>query len=41
LVLVNYGDAKGQEIADLACQIQADVDAKFGIKLIPEVNFIA
>lgn len=41
LVLVNYGNATGQEIADLAYQIQADVDAKFGIKLIPEVNFIS
>jgi UDP-N-acetylmuramate dehydrogenase len=40
LVLINCGGAKGKEIADLAFQIQESVAMKFGIKLIPEVNFI-
>jgi UDP-N-acetylmuramate dehydrogenase len=38
LVLVNYGNAKGKEILDLANQIIVDVDKKFGILLTPEVN---
>jgi len=38
LVLVNHGDATGQEILDLAHLIQTDVKAKFGITLEPEVN---
>ncbi len=41
LVLVNHGVESGQEIAALAQQIQADVYAKFGIELTPEVNFIS
>jgi UDP-N-acetylmuramate dehydrogenase len=41
LVLVNYGEGKGQEIADLAYEIQASVFDKFGIKITPEVNFIS
>lgn len=40
LVLVNYGGGKGQEIANLAFEIQASVLEKFGIKISPEVNFI-
>lgn len=40
LVLVNYGQARGQEILDLATQIIASVRAKFGITLEPEVNII-
>jgi UDP-N-acetylmuramate dehydrogenase len=37
LVLVNYGDATGKEINQLANQIQEDVDHKFGIHLEREV----
>jgi len=40
LVLVNYGGGRGQEIANLAYEIQASVFEKFGIKITPEVNFI-
>jgi UDP-N-acetylmuramate dehydrogenase len=40
LVLVHYGLGTGQQIKDLADKIQASVEAKFGIKLSPEVNFI-
>ena len=38
LVLVNYGNGNGQEIIDLAHEIQADVLSKFGIALEMEVN---
>lgn len=41
LVLINYGGAKGQEIAELAAMIQQSVANMFGINLIPEVNFIS
>jgi UDP-N-acetylmuramate dehydrogenase len=40
LVLVNYSQAKGEEIWDLACNIQSSVYEKFNIKLHPEVNII-
>ena len=40
LVLVNYGAAKGVEIAALARDIQDDVREKFGVELEAEVNFI-
>jgi UDP-N-acetylmuramate dehydrogenase len=40
LVLVNYGNAKGQEIKELAEQIQESVYNKFKIRISPEVNFI-
>lgn len=38
LVLVNYGNGTGQEIIDLAHEIQADILSKFGIALEMEVN---
>ncbi|MGZ5245113.1 MAG: UDP-N-acetylmuramate dehydrogenase [Bacteroidia bacterium] len=38
LVLVNYGDAKGEEIKNLAYEIQRSVKEKFGIDILPEVN---
>ena len=40
LVLVHYGGGKGQDIAELARKIQDSVEKKFGIKIIPEVNFV-
>ncbi|MEK7254741.1 MAG: UDP-N-acetylenolpyruvoylglucosamine reductase, partial [Bacteroidota bacterium] len=38
LVLVNYGNAKGEEIWRLAEEILASVAEKFGVRLSPEVN---
>lgn len=40
LVLVNYGNGDGAAIKELALNIQADIQEKFGIKLLPEVNFV-
>ncbi len=38
LVLVNYGNASGQQIKDLITMIQTKVQEKFGIEIVPEVN---
>ena len=38
LVLVNHGNASGQEILDLSKQIRQSVNEKFDIELTPEVN---
>lgn len=40
LVLVSYENGKGEEILDLAKQIQHDVKMKFNIALTPEVNIL-
>lgn len=40
LVLVNYGKATGNEILQLAKQVQASVLDKFGVTISPEVNVI-
>ena len=40
LVLVNYGNATGSEIWELAVRIQKKVKEKFGIYVEPEVNVI-
>jgi len=40
LVLVNYDNATGKEILDLAHRIIASVYEKFGIAITPEVNII-
>jgi len=38
--LVNYGNATGTEILNLANEIRADISDKFGIDLEIEVNII-
>lgn len=40
LVLVNYGNAKGEEIINLSENIKASVLDKFGVSLETEVNFL-
>ena len=40
LVLVNLGDATGHEIALVAESISTAVQDRFGIELVPEVNYI-
>ncbi len=40
LVLVNYGNAQGKELLDLAHSIQDKVRDTYGIDLTPEVNII-
>jgi UDP-N-acetylmuramate dehydrogenase len=40
LVLVNYGNATGDEIYQLALAIQDSVFEKFQVRIVPEVNII-
>lgn len=40
LVIVNYGNASGEEIRSHAMNVQMSVKEKFNIQLTPEVNFI-
>jgi UDP-N-acetylmuramate dehydrogenase len=40
LVLVNYGNADGNDIRDLAITIQKEIKETYGILLVPEVNII-
>lgn len=40
LVLVHYGGGQGEDIVFLSKRIQDSVEEKFGIKIIPEVNFV-
>lgn len=40
LVLVNYGGAKGDEVYQLALEIQRSVKERFGIEILPEVNVV-
>ena len=40
LVLINAGGATGREVYNLAQTIAADVQAKFGIEITPEANFV-
>lgn len=41
LVLVNLGGATGEDIARLSDAVCADVEKKFGIRIVPEANFIS
>lgn len=40
LVLVNYGNATGENLKNLAFDIKKDVMEKFNIDIYPEVNFV-
>ncbi len=40
LVIVNYGNATGNEIVSLAEDIKTSVWEKFGLEIIPEVNIV-
>ena len=40
LILVHYGNGKGNDIVLLAKKIQESVKEKFGIEISPEVNFV-
>ncbi len=40
LVLVHYGGGRGEDIVYLSKKIQDTVEAKFGIQISPEVNFV-
>jgi UDP-N-acetylmuramate dehydrogenase len=40
LVIINHGNASGQEILDFSRLIIAEVKARFGISLVPEVGIV-
>lgn len=40
LVLVNYGNATGQDILDVSKEIQRNIKEMFGIEIEAEVNVI-
>lgn len=40
LVLVNYGQAKGNDVWSLALEVKQSVKEKFGVDIIPEVNIV-
>ncbi|MDR2882430.1 MAG: UDP-N-acetylenolpyruvoylglucosamine reductase, partial [Alistipes sp.] len=40
LIVISLGGATGREIVDFASRVQADVRAKFGVDLTPEVNIV-
>lgn len=40
LVLVNFGEGRGEDLVRLSESIQASVNDKFGVELSPEVRFI-
>lgn len=40
LVLVNYGNAQGSELWEMALRVQEAVKNQFGIEIIPEVNVV-
>ena len=40
LVLVNYGEATGSEIIELASKIIESVKEKFDLTIMPEVNIV-
>ena len=40
LVIVNYGNATGNDIWSLATRIQKSVKETFGVALTPEVNIV-
>jgi UDP-N-acetylmuramate dehydrogenase len=40
LVLINKGGATGNEVVELSNQIRSSVEAKFNIKIYPEVIFL-
>jgi UDP-N-acetylmuramate dehydrogenase len=37
---VNYGNARGKEVIELAYRIRESVHEKFGVWITPEVNVI-
>lgn len=40
LVLVNLGGADAKEVISLAAKVAESIDDKFGIRIVPEVNYI-